>query len=269
MFELKLTNNGRWVEIAATRIVLPVKGEMVIVEGTGLFVKVTPDLRIGVKNYELSEQMTVEQIEAVLSPFNVEFKMYSKDMGYRPVFNEKGEIDLPWKQVLLLAGLRQRETMDLRVYRTGGFVFTSALGGIFHEDTSSEPYLEKDVRKAANMLVAQANRWLHENLRSLKRAVKLTPFEAIELYKRAQNAKVQVIEVKLGDTVETKWWDSPSFGSGGGWSNWTVYGQVTKVGSDKNSRTVIFDQGPAVIYTAAGDAINDGRVFYRKLYVCK
>lgn len=229
-------------------------------------VRLTHDFRVMVSGYTLSESQSRDVIIARLEGLGLVFQEDNPRERVQPLRDEHGDLTRGWKDILEMAGYEVP-----RLPMTEGFETTP--DGLVFKITNRQrhsgvpPVLAREVRREAGKLIAAANRWLHENLRSFKRVVKLTPFEAVELYMRAKSSQVSVVEIELGEEVETRSWDPPSFGSGGGWSTWTVYGRVTEGETTKETKKVVFNHGPAAVYSAAGDAINGGRVFYRLLYV--
>lgn len=228
-------------------------------------VRLTADYRVQVSGYTLSETQTPEFIVPVLKELGFAFEEDNPRSRVEHLRDEHGNLCRGWKDILEMAGHEVPRWPATEGFETTNGLVFKICNAQRHPEVA--PVLSREVRREASILISAANRWLHENLRSFKRSVKLTPFQAVELYMRAKNSQVECVEVELGSTVETKYWEAPSFGSGGGWSTWTVYGEVTHQGDSKNSRSVLFDQGPAVIYSAAGDAINGGRNFHRVLYV--
>lgn len=231
-------------------------------------VRLTSDFRIQVSGFTLSEPQNRDFIVAVLEELGFIFEEDDPRSRIEPLRDERGDLRRGWKNVLAMAGYPDPSDSMTEGYETtpDGLVYAICNR---QRHPSIAPVLALEVRREAAILIATANRWLHANLRSFKRSVKLTPFEVVQLYMRAKNENVSVIEVDPSESVDTRYWDPPSFGSGGGWSVWTVYGLVTKGESSDRAVTVTFDKGPAVVFTAAGDSINGGRTFYRKMYVVK
>lgn len=230
-------------------------------------VRLTSDYRVQVSGFTLSEPQKPEFIIPVFESLGFVFEKDSPRSRVQSLRDENGELRGGWKHVMAMAGHPEPTMIQMSEgYETtpDGLVYTICIGQR-HPDIA--PVLAREVRREAGKLISAANRWLHQNLRSFKRAVKLTPYQAVELYMRAKNSRLTVVDVELGSTVDTKYWDYPTFGSGGGWCTWTVYGEVSRQGETKNSRSVVFDKGPAVVFSAAGDRIGEGRNFYRILYV--
>ncbi|MDQ3008023.1 MAG: hypothetical protein M3Q81_00330 [bacterium] len=185
--------------------------------------------------------------------------------------NERGELIYRPDALLAMAGYGR---LAVEWEHSGGLIYLISLG---RRHPNVGPFNEVKVRREANKIIQKARTWVNQNLRAFKRHVKLTELEAVMLWKFSTHEKFEIVRCKVGDTVVVARAGFSTFGSGGSWSQFELFGQVTEEVLGQHVTTfftqekvlVTFDQGPAAIYVAAGDAIGSGRVFHRKLYVAE
>lgn len=136
-------------------------------------------------------------------------------------------------------------------------------------------YSIKAVAHEVHLITERARQWIHDELRGFKRHVKLDDYKAIQLWKVGKDASI--IFVKLGESFELTTQTGQKFGSGGAWSKESFWGGKVRsqVLFERDTGFVSQTTGkfhftePGAMFVAAGDDINGGRTFYRKLYVTK
>jgi hypothetical protein len=197
-------------------------------------------------------------------------KVNGNAVAFKPMRNYDGELTTNIEALMAMAGHGPEAGQWERTQ--AGLVYQLCSG---RRHPSVSPRLAKQVHHEAHLVIQSARQWIHNNLRSFKRHVELTDYEAVQLWKAGRKARI--IRVKLGDTILIETSQGSYFGSGGGWGRHVEWGEFTRewVETDDNGFTThpyykyTFDQGPAVVYSAAGDGINGGRTFWRRLYVAE
>lgn len=129
------------------------------------------------------------------------------------------------------------------------------------------PFSRREAEKMFNGLLSEARSWIHEMFPTLRR-LHLAPADAVELYQRGRRA--DIVRVKVGQIVNLTKAGSSYFGSGGGYGVWVTFGCEPKVevvletddGFARDETVRITFPSPGAVYTAAGDGINGGRVFF-------
>jgi hypothetical protein len=193
------------------------------------------------------------------------------------LFNERGDLRYNQKAILEMAGIRPtKRPMGGFVWHTdeNGLVWWKFLGKL---DPEIGPYSAREARREAAKIVARARRWLRETAPGFTRRVKLSDWEVFHLYEIAHSGKVDITFHKVGESIEVGRGGTAYFGSGGGWGRWEVFGQISEraVSSRDNGFAVYetvevtFDHGPAILYTASGDGINGGRLFWKGLLIAQ
>jgi hypothetical protein len=192
-------------------------------------------------------------------------------MDAKNVRNADGELNVNLEDLLSMAGYGPKTT---HWEYEGGLVHFLILG---KRSEHFGPFEVHEVRREALQIIEKARRWIHSELRGFKRYIKLTEWDAVQLWKLSTMRGSTIVRCKVGDTVNIPRQGESHFGSGEAWGVWKVYGEVTENVTeshdtgfvDKETVSVTFDHGPAVVYSAAGDRVNEGRTFYRKLYVAE
>ena len=141
---------------------------------------------------------------------------------------------------------------------------------------SCDPYFLWEVTDAAQALIDSALNWAEDNLKtSTIRALDLehNPYKAVLIHQRMKDCRWEILRLKVGDTVEVPWQ-----GSRGGWGSVSAYGEFSKVEGGENedngfctsgTEMFQFDKGPCIVFTSAGDDLNGGRSFYRKIFIAE
>jgi hypothetical protein len=134
-----------------------------------------------------------------------------------------------------------------------------------------------EVQELAFRLVKEAREWLKEFAPSLNS--QLRDGEAALLHYYVFEKKAQVLRVKLGEPVRVEKGGSSYFGSGGAWGVWEIFGAPPKPkeevvkefdnGFAVDREVVVTFSAPGAIYSASGDSINGGRVFFRLLIIAE
>lgn len=238
-------------------------------------VEVTSDFRVLVSGYRMSDPHEPEDLRIRLAEVGLRLEIVTAEeerKSVQPLRNDRGELTTNVDSIMAMAGhgpeARQWETTD------NGLVYLLCLG---RRHPEVPPRLAREVRHEAHLIIAASRQWIHANLRSFKRHVQLSDWEAVQLWKAANHTQIEIIRVKVGETIMVETSDGSYFGSGGGWGNHQEWGKFTRqwietqdtgfITFPKHSYT--FDQGPAVVYTAAGDSINGSRLSWRKMYIAE
>jgi hypothetical protein len=218
-------------------------------------IAVTHDLRIRCGLYCTTDPLDHSQLREIAKKLGLRF-----------------ELDNPQVRVLAVG-----ETTALQLAGVSPLDYSSAWDirpdeGLAYFQGGRFVYSLEDARKVATKVIADARRWIHQTLPGLVRNLELTDHDAVQLFWKAR--KATIIRVKVGETHEVPWAGGSYFGSGGGWGKWMIWGNVTETSGQRHDNgfcvegtTFVTFNSPSAVYTASGDGINGGRVFYRKLFV--
>lgn len=204
----------------------------------------------------------------------------------QPVRNTEGQLTVRLESLLAMAGHLPPDNLShqFTIYNKGwdeadGLIFRHSYLNYDDNYPDRGPFEAHEVHKEANAIIEKANRWVHDNLRAFKRHARLSPFEAMIVWKFSQQPGFVIVRHQLGSTVEVRRLvcigERPNF-----WSVWEKFGSFTGevVKSEGYRRdlgypyvnletaAITFNRHHALLYTAAGSVKGD-ELLFRELHV--
>lgn len=247
------------------KILLPYRGvEKEIAVGETSMV-ISYDHRVDIGRNDPSDPIAPELLRQRLAAIGVDFKEFIAPENAMSRKELRGMFQ--FESLLEALGAVEKPEYGYWV-RQGDFViWTTAIGKPY------ELLRISDVEKELARRVGEARRWINQTFPGFLRRLKLTDVQVVELFNQGSHASI--IRYNVGEDANVSWQGHSYFGSGGASGTWKIWGAVSEVqetgshdnGFVKSGSTKIHFDGPAALYTYAGDSINGGRTFWRELHI--
>lgn len=213
-----------------------------------------------------------KRVRSLCEALGLKFELENPRKGVEALVGQDGHLTVNQATLLAIAGYGPRAG---EWERSKGLVFRLAGYRDYPwERYDWNSYSLKEARQIAHGMISRARRGIKKNFPGLKRHLKFDDYQAVMFWRIAKEGFTLV---KVGQTITLKKSGGSRFGSGDAWGTWKEWGDVNKKDISSNNNgfvvtgevKVTFDQGPAAVFTAAGDGINGGRTFWRRLVVAE